>query len=76
MMAYAIRGWVWAIPMIVLVVLTGAVAFGLGMARGAQTRRAEKRRTPPDALGELQLRLARGDITPDDYEELRAHLRE
>lgn len=29
-----------------------------------------------DPLTQLQLRLARGDITPDEYEELRSHLRD
>ena len=29
-----------------------------------------------DPLVHLQLRLARGEITPDEYEELRAHLRD
>lgn len=29
-----------------------------------------------DPLSHLQLRLARGEITPDEYEELRAHLRD
>ncbi len=39
-------------------------------------RSAESRSPSADPLVHLQLRLARGEITPDEYEELRAHLRD
>ncbi len=54
-----------------------AIVVGLLVRVGGMAGRDRVRASlPPTPQEELKFRLARGEITPDDYEELRAHLRD
>ncbi|MDA8194449.1 MAG: SHOCT domain-containing protein [Thermaerobacter sp.] len=71
--------WVglWFMAIFGLAVLAGVillVAWAVRAAGAGGSKRGASAAGNP--LTELQLRLARGEITPDEFEELRAHLRE
>jgi uncharacterized membrane protein len=73
MMGYQIAWWPFHfIGMLFWLVIGGAVAFGL--VRWAL--RPPQVIAPMDPLTEAKRRLARGEISPDQYEEIRAHLRD
>ncbi len=80
MMGYGAAGlgWLWGDPLVGIVMLAGAAGFVVWLIRALffNGRTDERDIYRPNPLAELQLRLARGEITPGDYEELRAHLRE
>ncbi len=71
-------GWGWgAGPVTGILIMAGVVVALVWAFRAARPGRLHS--LPPnlsDPLHELQMRLARGEITSDEYEELRAHLRE
>lgn len=58
-----------------LLILAGIIVLIVWAIRSGARVRSTAAGSVNEPLAELQLRLARGDITPDEYEELRAHLR-
>ena len=80
MMGFGVSGggvWMGVMGLFGLLVLGGVVALIFGAMRAAfPANRAGSVSASADPLAQLKLRLARGEITPDEYEELRAHLRD
>ena len=78
MMGYGVSGglgWMWIMGLFGLLVLAGVVVLVIWAVR---TLWPDRRSTlaSDDPLAQLKLRLARGEITQEDYETLRAHLRD
>lgn len=75
MMGYQVGWWPFHFfGMLFWLVIGGAVAFGL--VRVALRPHQVIAPDPLDPLTEAKRRLARGEISPDQYEEIRAHLRD
>ncbi|CAB1129826.1 SHOCT domain-containing protein [Candidatus Hydrogenisulfobacillus filiaventi] len=71
----AFGGW-WWMGLLHLAWVTGIILLLVWAVPRILRRSGGPAETPPaDPLAQLKLRLARGEITPDEYEELRAHLR-
>lgn len=76
MMGYnAGLGGMWTMGLFSLLTLAGLLVLAIWAMR---TFIPGNRNTasPIDPLTQLKARLARGEITPDEYEEIRAHLHE
>jgi uncharacterized membrane protein len=75
MMGYQITWWPFhLVGMLFWLVIGAAVASGL--VRWALRPHHVIAPDPMDPLTEAKRRLARGEISPDQYEEIRAHLRD
>ncbi len=66
----------WIMGLFGLLSLAGVIVLIVWAIRALLSPRVSETMRSSDPLGLLQLRLARGEITPDEYEELRAHLRD
>lgn len=78
MMGYGVSGglgWMWIMGLFGLMVLAGVVVLVIWAVRALWP---DHRATMPsnEPLAQLKLRLARGEISPDEYESLRAHMRD
>lgn len=76
-------GWIgggfasmWIMGFFGLVTLAGIIVLLVWANRAVPTRHGPELGRSPEPLAQLQLRLARGEITPDECEVLRAHLRD
>lgn len=80
MMGFGVGGSVagmWAMGLFGLMVFVGVIGLIVWAIRAwGPANRLGPPNASVDPVTELQLRLARGEITPDEYEELRAHLRD
>lgn len=65
----------WIMGVFGLLIAIGVIAL-VAWAIRSLVPRSRVSATGTDPLTQLQLRMARGEITPDEYEELRAHLRD
>ncbi len=69
--------WMWLMGLFGLLFLGGIVWLLIWTVRTLfSPNRLASTPASADALSELKLRLARGEITPDEYETLRAHLQD
>ncbi|NMP21566.1 SHOCT domain-containing protein [Sulfobacillus harzensis] len=66
----------WIMGLFGLLILAGVIVLIVWAIRALLPPRSSEPWRSNDPLAQLQLRLARGEITPDVYEELRAHLRD
>lgn len=80
MMGFGVGGSVtgmWIMGLFGLLVFVGVIGLIVWAIRAwVPTNRLGPPTASADPLTQLRLRLARGEITPDEYEELRAHLRD
>ncbi|MCL5972531.1 MAG: SHOCT domain-containing protein [Firmicutes bacterium] len=80
MMGFGVSGGLagmWIMGLLGLLILVGVIVLIVWAIRALiPANRSGAPAAAVDPLTQLQLRLARGDITPDEYEELRAHLRD
>ena len=80
MMGFGVGGsfaGMWITGLFGLLILAGVIVLIVWTIRALIPDRRYGTSTPlADPLVQLQLRLARGEITPDEYETLRAHLRD
>lgn len=67
----------WLMGLLGLLMVAGLIVVVVWAIRALLPPRPAATPSPgTDPLAHLQLRLARGEITPNEYEELRAHLRD
>ncbi len=80
MMGFGVGGGLagmWIMGLFGLLILAGVIALIVWAIRALiPANRPGSSAAAVDPLTHLRLRLARGEITPDEYEELRAHLRD
>ena len=80
MMGFGVDGGLagmWIMGLFGLLILAGVIVLIVWAIRALiPANRPGPSAAAVDPLTQLQLRLARGEITPDEYEELRAHLRD
>ena len=80
MMGFSVGGGfagMWIMGLFGLLILAGVIVLIVWAIRVLlPPRPSDPSLRSTDPLNQLQLRLARGEITPDEYEELRAHLRD
>ena len=68
---WMVFGGVWMVAFLAIVL--GLVALGVGKASGGKERRREMAETPMEIA---QIRLARGEVTREEFDELSDALRE
>ncbi len=67
----------WLMGLFGLLMVAGVIVLVVWAIRAVLPPRPAASPSPStDPLVHLQLRLARGEITPDEYEEIRAHMHE
>jgi putative membrane protein len=67
----------WLMGLFGLLMVAGVIVLVVWAIRAVLPPRPAAAPSPAtDPLVHLQLRLARGEITPDEYEEIRAHMHE
>ncbi|PSR30391.1 MAG: hypothetical protein C7B46_17985 [Sulfobacillus benefaciens] len=80
MMGFGVGGGLagmWIMGLFGLLILAGVIVLIVWAIRALiPANRPGPSAAAVDPLTQLRLRLARGEITPDEYEELRAHLRD
>ncbi len=79
MMGFGVGGGLagmWIMGLFGLLILVGVIVLIVWAIRALIPANRPGPSAAVDPLTQLQLRLARGEITPDEYEELRAHLRD